>query len=185
MFMMVFAVASYGMQEGDPPGEGQGCNNYDDTNGNGLYDEGEPCYDEDGPSFADVDTDGDGLISHDEAEAEFGDEPDFENHFSEVDTDDDGSIDSTEFAAQEATPHGPPMAGTEGEHPEHPEAGAEGEHVEGCPPTNDFHANCGAICAGADDYWVDRDGDCGEAEDGPYATWDEPDCPACPDEGGH
>ena len=30
-----------------PPGEGGGCMDYEDTNDNGLYDEGEPCYDRD------------------------------------------------------------------------------------------------------------------------------------------
>lgn len=233
MFMMVFVVASYGVQEGNPPGEGHGCVNYDDLNGNGLYDVDEPCYDDTtgGPSFEEVDTDGDGLISHDEAEAAFGEEPDFEEHFADVDTNDDGYVDHAEFDAEGPEPPmpgegeyvegdsvmhegEPPMAGSEGAMFHCPDCGAEfayedemhshmeEEHAGGeppypgsadyvpppeggdCAPGDDFHANCGAICAGMDDYYVDRDGDC-EAEDGPFATWDEPDCPECPDDEGH
>ena len=100
------------------PGEGQGCGDYDDCNGNGAYDAGEPCH-------------------------EGGDHP-------------TGKSD-------------------------HPSGEAESEHEEDCAPRNDYHANCGAICAGMTEYWVDRDGDC-EAEDGPFATWSEPTCPACPDD---
>ena len=100
------------------PGEGQGCGDYDDCNGNGAYDAGEPC-------------------------REGGDHP-------------TGKSD-------------------------HPSGEAESEHEEDCAPRNDYHANCGAICAGMTEYWVDRDGDC-EAEDGPFATWSEPTCPACPDD---
>ena len=33
-------------EEGNPPGEGSGCIDYDDENSNGLYDVGEPCYDD-------------------------------------------------------------------------------------------------------------------------------------------
>ena len=100
------------------PGEGQGCGDYDDCNGNGAYDAGEPCH-------------------------EGGDHP-------------TGKSD-------------------------HPSGEAESEHEEDCAPRNDYHANCDAICAGMTEYWVDRDGDC-EAEDGPFATWSEPTCPACPDD---
>ena len=100
------------------PGEGQGCGDYDDCNGNGAYDAGEPCH-------------------------EGGDHP-------------TGKSD-------------------------HPSGEAESEHEEDCAPRNDYHANCGAICAGMTEYWVDRDGDC-EAEDGPFATWSEPTCTACPDD---
>ena len=100
------------------PGEGQGCGDYDDCNGNGAYDAGEPCH-------------------------EGGDHP-------------TGKSD-------------------------HPSGEAESEHEEDCAPRNDYHANCGAICAGMTEYWIDRDGDC-EAEDGPFATWSEPTCPACPDD---
>ena len=103
------------------PGEGQGCGDYDDCNGNGAYDAGEPCH-------------------------EGGDHP-------------TGKSD-------------------------HPSGEAESEHEEDCAPRNDYHANCGAICAGMTEYWVDRDGDC-EAEDGPFATWSEPTCPACPDDDDH
>ena len=71
---------------------------------------------------------------------------------------------------------------------DHPTGDTKGDHPTGgeesCPPKNDFHANCGAICAGMTEYWVDRDGDC-EAEDGPFATWSEPTCPACPDDDDH
>ena len=100
------------------PGEGQGCGDYDDCNGNGAYDAGEPCH--------------------------------------------------------EGSDH--PTGGGD-----HPTGEAESEHEEDCAPRNDYHANCGAICAGMTEYWVDRDGDC-EAEDGPFATWSEPTCPACPDD---
>ena len=98
-----------------------GCGDYDDCNGNGAYDVGEPCH-------------------------EGGDHP---------------------------TSKG-----------DHPTGEAESEHEEDCAPRDDFHANCGAICAGMTEYWVDRDGDC-EAEDGPFATWSEPTCPACPDDDDH
>ena len=107
------------------PGEGQGCGDYDDCNGNGAYDAGEPCH-------------------------EGGDHPTGKSDHPTGESD-------------------------------HPGGEAESEHEEDCAPRNDYHANCGAICAGMTEYWVDRDGDC-EAEDGPFATWSEPTCPACPDD---
>ena len=107
------------------PGEGQGCGDYDDCNGNGAYDAGEPCH-------------------------EGGDHP----------------------TGKDDHPTG---------ESDHPGGEAESEHEEDCAPRNDYHANCGAICAGMTEYWVDRDGDC-KAEDGPFATWSEPTCPACPDD---
>ena len=124
------------------PGEGQGCGDYDDCNGNGAYDAGEPCHEgSDHPTSK-----GDHPTSK-------GDHPT-----------------------------------SKGDHPtskgDHPTGGGESENEEGCPPKDDFHANCGAICAGMTEYWVDRDGDC-EAEDGPFATWSEPTCPACPDDDDH
>ena len=37
-------------------------------------------------------------------------------------------------------------------------------------PNNHWDGNCGALCSGHGEYWLDADGD-GNAEDGPYATW--------------
>jgi len=128
------------------PGEGQGCGDYDDCNGNGAYDAGEPCH-------------------------EGGDHP-------------TGKGDHPTSKGDHPTSKGDHPTG-KGDHPtgksDHPSGEAESEHEEDCAPRNDYHANCGAICAGMTEYWVDRDGDC-EAEDGPFATWSEPTCPACPDD---
>ena len=48
-----------------------------------------------------------------------------------------------------------------------------GDHGDGGgpPPNNHWDGNCGALCSGMGDYYLDSDGD-GNAEDGPYATWD-------------
>ena len=128
------------------PGEGQGCGDYDDCNGNGAYDAGEPCH-------------------------EGGDHP-------------TGKSDQPTGEGDHPTGKGDHPTG-KSDHPtgksDHPIGEAESEHEEDCAPRNDYHANCGAICAGMTEYWVDRDGDC-EAEDGPFATWSEPTCPACPDD---
>ena len=69
---------------------------------NGAFDVGEPCYeghDQGGPSFEEVDSNGDGSISREEARAFFGDEPDFDAQFDNVDTDNSGSVDPAEFEA--------------------------------------------------------------------------------------
>lgn len=109
------------------------------------------------PPFEEVDADGDGLISREEAEEAFGAEhEDWEEKFDHKDTNDDGSVDPAEYHAR---------------------------HDEDCAPDNAYDANCGAICAGMDDYYIDTDDDC-EADDGPYATWHEPAC-KCPEEGGN
>jgi len=81
------------------PGPDGGCADYADCNGNGLFDAGEPCYegDDQGPSFEEVDANGDGEISREEARAFFGDEPDFDAQYDNVDTDNNGSVDHQEF----------------------------------------------------------------------------------------
>ena len=85
------------------PGPDGGCANYADCNGNGAFDVGEPCYEGDGhdgpPPFEEVDTNGDGEISREEARAFFGDEPDFDAEYDNVDTDNSGSVDPAEFEA--------------------------------------------------------------------------------------
>jgi len=83
------------------PGPDGGCADYADCNGNGLFDAGEPCYEGDGhdgpPPFEEVDANGDGEISREEARAFFGDEDDFDEEFNNVDTDNNGSVDPAEF----------------------------------------------------------------------------------------
>ena len=84
------------------PGPDGGCANYADCNGNGVFDVGEPCYeghDQGGPLFEEVDANGDGEISREEARAFFGDEPDFDAEYDNVDTDNSGSVDPAEFEA--------------------------------------------------------------------------------------
>jgi len=67
-----------------------------------------------------------------------------------------------------------------------------GDHGDGGgpPPNNHWDGNCGALCSGMGDYYLDSDGD-GNAEDGPYATWDHDadgnpvDCGCAGDDGDH
>ena len=83
------------------PGPDGGCSDYADCNGNGLFDVGEPCYegDDQGPSFDEVDSNNDGEISYSEAQAVFGQEPDFDERFNDVDSDNSGSVDMAEWEA--------------------------------------------------------------------------------------
>jgi len=84
------------------PGPDGGCADYADCNGNGLFDVGEPCYeghDQGGPSFEEVDSNGDGSISREEARAFFGDEPDFDAEYDNVDSDNSGSVNMDEWHA--------------------------------------------------------------------------------------
>ena len=83
------------------PGPDGGCADYADCNGNGVFDVGEPCYegDDQGPSFDEVDANNDGEISYSEAQAVFGQEPDFDERFNEVDSDNNGSVDMAEWEA--------------------------------------------------------------------------------------
>ena len=84
------------------PGPDGGCADYADCNGNGLFDVGEPCYeghDQGGPPFEEVDANGDGSISREEARAFFGDEPDFDAQFDEADLNNDGSVNMDEWHA--------------------------------------------------------------------------------------
>jgi Ca2+-binding EF-hand superfamily protein len=55
--------------------------------------------DEGGPPFEEVDTNGDGEISREEARAFFGDEPDFDAEYDNVDTDNSGSVNMDEWEA--------------------------------------------------------------------------------------
>jgi Ca2+-binding EF-hand superfamily protein len=85
------------------PGPDGGCADYADCNGNGLFDVGEPCYEGDGhdgpPPFEEVDANGDGEISREEARAFFGDEPNFDAEYDNVDSDNNGSVDPQEYEA--------------------------------------------------------------------------------------
>ena len=139
------------------------CGDYDDCNGNGAYDAGEPCHEG-----------GDHPIGKGDHPTSKGDHP-------------TGKGDHPTSKGDHPTGKGDHPT-SKGDHPtskgDHPTGGGESENEKGCPPRNDFHANCGAICTGMTEYWVDRDGDC-KAEDGPFATWSEPTCPACPDDDDH
>ena len=55
--------------------------------------------DEGGPPFEEVDTNGDGEISREEARSFFGDEPDFDAEYDNVDTDNSGSVNMDEWEA--------------------------------------------------------------------------------------
>ena len=81
------------------PGPNGGCSDYADCNGNGAFDVGEPCYEGDNqePSFDEVDANNDGEISYSEAQAFFGQEPDFDDRFNEADSNNDGKVDMTEW----------------------------------------------------------------------------------------
>ena len=81
------------------PGPNGGCSDYADCNGNGVFDVGEPCYEGEnqGPTFDEVDANGDGEISYSEAQAVFGQEPDFDERFNEADSNNDGKVDMTEW----------------------------------------------------------------------------------------
>ena len=110
-----------------------------------------------GPTFADVDTDQDGVISEDEASEAFGHEDDFEEKFAEVDSDGDGEITSEEFYAAS-----PP--GGEGEHHEgeyHEGEHHEGEHHEGEHHEGEHHEGQGPTFADVD---TDQDGVISEDE---------------------
>ena len=149
-----------------------------------------------GPSFEDVDTNGDGVIDREEARAAFGDEPEFDAEYDRI-SGDDGVIDHAEFMAEDDGDHeGEFYCGecdasfvSEGEMNEHMQR----EHGEGYsgPPTNHWDGNCAAICGGHSEYWLETDGNPDNgAEDGPYATWDHDndgnpvDC-GCGDDGNH
>ncbi|MCP4930999.1 MAG: EF-hand domain-containing protein, partial [Candidatus Marinimicrobia bacterium] len=140
------------------PGPDGGCANYNDCNGNGAYDAGEPCGEHgDGPDwlpFEDVDADNDGLISRDEARDKYGTDPegndveDFDQKFDDVDTDNNGSIDPGEYYAAQSSDQdgdqGPPTCDVCG----YTFAG-EGDHHGHCDKCdfvftsdNDQHGHC-------------------------------------------
>ncbi|MBC8345636.1 MAG: hypothetical protein ISR82_01295 [Candidatus Marinimicrobia bacterium] len=75
---------------------------------------------------------------------------------------------NTEFATEEEMHNH--MADHHGDMGGDPATGTGGDQG-GYAPTNHWDANCGALCSGMGDYYLDSDGD-GNAEDGPYATWD-------------
>ena len=50
-----------------------------------------------GPSFDEVDANNDGEISYSEAQAVFGQEPDFDERFNEADSNNDGKVDMAEW----------------------------------------------------------------------------------------
>ena len=113
------------------PGPDGGCADYADCNGNGAFDLGEPCFegtdDGDGeedsmPMFEDVDSDGDGNISFDEAVNFFGDDEGNTEEFNSRDTNGDGMVDSEEFYAGE-------------------DSGDEDDDHDGPPPFEDVDAN--------------------------------------------
>jgi hypothetical protein len=262
--ILSFALAQDGTQGGPPtgpppcdpnatyseadPGPEGGCANYNDCNGNGAYDVGEPCGDGQGPpAFGDVDANGDGGIDREEARAFFGqdkegnDDPGFDAGFDDY-AGEDGVVDEAEFvaaAADQGNDQGQPTCDVcgyafagEGDHHGHCDkcefvfSGDNDQHGhcdqcdhifsgdgnqqhghcghEGCDfvgnsdedwqnhhhdgdmtgdmtgdgdhqgfpaPTNHWDGNCGAMCEGHGEYWLDSDGD-GQPEDGPYATWD-------------
>ncbi len=103
------------------PGPDGGCANYNDCNGNGAYDAGEPCGDmpQGPPPFESVDANGDGVIDREEARAVFGyddegnEDPEFDAGYDDVDSNGDGVVDPAEFDAAAAEDQGPPP-GTEG-----------------------------------------------------------------------
>ncbi|MDP6532960.1 MAG: hypothetical protein QGH89_03955 [Candidatus Marinimicrobia bacterium] len=125
------------------PGPDGGCGDYADCNGNGAYDLGEPCFEgqpmddeyyagdgddggdhDGGPTFEDVDTNGDGVIDREEARAVFGyddegnEDPEFDTGYDGVDQNGDGVVDPAEFeAADDQGPDGP-GDGDDGEHHE-------------------------------------------------------------------
>jgi len=163
------------------PGPDGGCGNYADCNGNGAFDLGEPCFENQGPPPCDEwlnsdmahDMNGDGTV--DEGDCPGQGPPPFED----VDTNGDGSIDRDEARA---------MFGQDDEGNPDPEFDAEYDRIagddgvvdhdeymaadDGGPPTNHWDGNCGAMKHGESEYWLDSDGDPSNgAEDGPYAVW--------------
>jgi hypothetical protein len=64
---------------------------------------GDPMTGAGGPSFSELDKDGDGLISKKEAKAH----PELSKRFSELDANGDGKLDMGEFAQFEVTPADP------------------------------------------------------------------------------
>ena len=69
MVMSAFVVVpmyNVGADEGTPPGEGEGCIDYEDTNGNEAYDEGEPCHDDDGGGEGNPPGEGEGCINYED-----------------------------------------------------------------------------------------------------------------------
>ena len=103
---------NYGDQGGNYGDQG---GNYGDQGGD-HGDQGGDHGDQDGdhgpPPFEEVDTDGDGLISRDEARAMFGkdpegnDDPNFDEGFDQRDTNGDGSVDPAEYEAGNKNDHG-------------------------------------------------------------------------------
>jgi len=158
------------------PGPDGGCGDYADCNGNGAYDLGEPCFEgqpmddeyyagdgddggdhDGGPTFEDVDTNGDGVIDREEARAVFGyddegnEDPEFDTGYDGVDQNGDGVVDPAEFeAADDQGPDGPGDGDDGGDYQEY------GDHTV---------ENCIAMAEGRETYWI------GEDE---FATWDDP-----------
>ena len=177
----------------DPGPEG-GCGDYADCNGNGAFDLGEPCFENQGPPPCDEwlnsdmahDMNGDGTV--DEGDCPGQGPPPFED----VDTNGDGSIDRDEardfFGDEPNFDEEYDKVDTNGDgmvdHDEYMAAD------DGGPPTNHWDGNCGAMSHGESEYWLDSDGDPNNgAEDGPYAVWYEDadgnsvDCGPGPDDG--
>jgi len=208
MVVMSFALAQDDTQGGqatgpppcDPnatypvadPGPDGGCANYNDCNGNGVYDAGEPCGDVggQGPPTCDVcgytfAGEGDHHGHCDRCDFVFTSDNDQHGHCDQCDYifsgegDQHGHCDKCDhiWSGDPEDHHG--HCDHEGcdfvgntnedwENHSHDDGGTGGP---GGAPTNHWDGNCAAMCGGHGEYWLDSDGD-GQPEDGPYATWD-------------
>ena len=212
MVLLVFAVGQEQTDGGPPPpppcdpnatypvadpGPDGGCGNYNDCNGNGAYDLGEPCGDmpmndpaweafsstlENGGSPDDAFEAAAAAVYDMNVATGNATEEEFEEGKANARMAFDqalaeGKSPEEAFGDAMATA-GAPTTGDymEGDHDgmEGDHDGMEGDHDGmdhmGPAPTNHWDGNCGAMMSGQDEYWLDSDGD-GTPEDGPYAVW--------------
>ena len=216
MVVMSFALAQDDTQGGqatgpppcDPnatypvadPGPDGGCANYNDCNGNGVYDAGEPCGDvggqgppqgdDQGPPTCDVcgytfAGEGDHHGHCDRCDFVFTSDNDQHGHCDQCDYifsgegDQHGHCDKCDhiWSGDPEDHHGHcdhegcDFVGNTNEDWENHSHDDGGTGGPGGAPTNHWDGNCAAMCGGHGEYWLDSDGD-GQPEDGPYATWD-------------
>lgn len=190
------------------PGPDGGCANYNDCNGNGAYDVGEPCADggpdpvgdayfgslENGATPEEAFNAAAGVVydlevvNGEMTEEEYNDgKAKAEQAFQEALA--NGATPEEAFGAAMAAAEGPPP-GMEGsgfycgecdmhfadqaemdQHIADHHSSSDAPGMGPAAPTNHWDGNCAAICGGHGEYWLDSDGD-GQAEDGPYASWD-------------
>ena len=160
-----------GAPGGPPPGENPGGPPPSGTPG-GPPQSGAPGGDyqgdydgnDQGPTFEDVDTDGDGLISREEARAVYGkddegnDDPNFDDRYNEVDANGDGMVDPNEHMMAESRDDEGDHDGDDygNEHDGNDHDGGDHGPLDGPMGPNFDEANCIALEHNSPVFWVDH-----------------------------